>query len=148
MPPVHPPSTITLPQARIMQALSITGWITRAGLAEKAGFSPNTGVMHDALFGKKAEQHRGKPYKGLIERELVLEWEDGSQGEWEIVYDLSEKGRMALEAYLKEKGPLPPVKPAEQATNLRYGFRVARLPDRPYDLSQPRRLRFRPKAED
>jgi hypothetical protein len=127
MPPVRPIPKLKLTQVRVLDVLSKLkqprhGCIPRRMVAKRAGFAPGTGTLHNILHGAPVGHKYRKPYPGLLDLRLVEEVPIRRDIGWpiEICYRNTALGQQVIAQYLKEHGPLPPVKPPDQTTNKRY----------------------------
>lgn len=109
-------------QARILVVLAEEECppLTKAALAEAAGFSPGSGTINSSLNGVPEGSSSGKPRLGLLEMELVYRVELDIDGVMEMVYFITPKGREALRDWMTSNGGLPKMRSKEASTNLRY----------------------------
>lgn len=124
---VKVPSTkLKLPQRRILSVLSegigelpVILWpgLTRQRICERAGFSPTSGTFTNAMNGVREGSSTGKAHPGLLRLGLVRIYELDVDGAPETVYQLTEKGKIALQSIDKD---LPDLRDRVLSTNTRY----------------------------
>ena len=99
------PTTLRVPQARVLKALLAlgSGSLTRANLAEIAGFTRTSGTTSRALRGISKGSSSGTPHPGLLELGYVIRTDLDIDGLWEAHYKITDKGIEAVTVYLNEK---------------------------------------------
>ena len=100
-------STIRIPQARCLQALSRAKTkkqvLSRSKLAVAAGFSETSGTINRVLHGIPKGSSSGDPHKGIIDLGLVKPLTLDIDGHKETNYQITGAGKKALAAFLKSR---------------------------------------------
>jgi len=117
------PHKIRTPQARLLVVLSGEDCppLTKAALAEAAGFSAGSGTINSSLNGVPEGSSSGPARPGLLEMGFVKRFPLDIDGVEEVVHVITEEGRAALAAYMETHGGLPKMRSKEASTNRRYG---------------------------
>lgn len=103
---------VTVPQKRILMALSKVKTLTRLQIAAKVGYTAISGTVGRALNGNHA--HDGLVKLGLVDRIEVDIYGDGSAHETH--YKITKAGMAAA----RNIGRLPPQRDKEICKNKRY----------------------------
>jgi hypothetical protein len=107
---------LRLPQVRLLRALADVSQLSRGELAKRAGFSAISGTVTVALNGRTSPPQKGLVALGLVRR-LELHTSEEDKLPREAVFEITPKGRKALE---KAEKRLPPLRDKDASTNKRY----------------------------
>lgn len=115
---------LRLPQIRVLKVLAgseedDSPMLNRAKLSERAGFSPISGTINSCLRGVPHGSSSGPARPGLLTLGYVQTFELDINGIPELVYQITEKGKEALEAVLSEV-KIPKMRDKVMSTNSRY----------------------------
>lgn len=113
---------IRTPQARLLVVLSEEDCppLTKARLAEAAGFSAGSGTINSSLNEVPEGSSSGPARPGLLEIGFVQRFSLDIDGVEEVVHIITEAGREALKVYMATHGKLPKMRSREASTNKRY----------------------------
>lgn len=120
------PPEVTVPQARVLRALmpraaGARPAFSRTTLVARAGFTPKSGVINQALHGvRRVTKDRPKLLPGLLGMGMVELVKIDVEGSVESSYQITDVGEAAYHAHVAARGELPPIKDAATSTNDRY----------------------------
>lgn len=116
---------LRVPQARCLKALypndkGVRPALSRAKLAQRAGFTPVSGTVTRALSGVREGSSSGDAHKGLLDLGYVKRLELDIDGGKETAYQITAAGIKAYERHIAATGRLPKHRDKDISTNHRY----------------------------